>query len=64
LREIQPADLPNRAETGKISHPAAAWKSAECGESPFRQDAANEEIKVIVTALGTGIGQGDYDVSN
>lgn len=29
----------------------------------FDKMLANEEIKVIVTALGTGIGQGDYDVS-
>ena len=29
----------------------------------FDKMLQNEEIKVIVTALGTGIGQGDYDVS-
>ena len=29
----------------------------------FDKMLQNEEIKIIVTALGTGIGQGDYDVS-
>jgi DNA gyrase subunit B len=29
----------------------------------FDKMLQNEEIKVIVTALGTGIGQGDYDIS-
>ncbi|MBN1548866.1 MAG: DNA topoisomerase (ATP-hydrolyzing) subunit B [Syntrophaceae bacterium] len=30
----------------------------------FDKMLQNEEIKVIITALGTGIGQGDYDIKN
>ena len=44
-------------------HPAAQGQDPERREGALRQDAGHEEIRTLITALGTGIGKEDFDLA-
>ena len=44
-------------------HPAAQGQNPQRGKGALRQDAGHEEIRAMITALGTGIGKDDFDAT-